>query len=430
MGLLLALVMVLPGAAQAADVYDGEVLDVDFGGDIKTFFLATVPYDHVLFLTPPYDPEVFDDPEPEVDPTGQGIADFRLKLDMRGGPFKFQLHNAITGVAPNAAGGAANAGVGQSTAQAVDLTWNEVDGEGLRVQSRVDRMSLAWRGSHADVTLGRQPISFGKALIFTPMDLVNPFNPAFIDQEYKPGVDALRADVYAGMATQITVAAAYAGDWDLPGMILAGYGQTTLGVWDLGLFAGSVREDLVGGVATAGSLGPVGLRGEVTWTEPADDAEDAFARAVVGGDWRPGEKTTLSGEVYVQTLGTTDPSEYLSTLSGDRYARGELWLAGKYYAGLSVSQEITPTVFGAMALIGNLSDPSAFAAPTIAWSVAGNTDFAAGCYFALGQRPNGISLENLLTAGLTEDAILSAIPVTTEFGLTPTTVFLQLKSYF
>jgi len=427
MSLLLAL---LVAPALAADVYDGEVLDVDFGGDIKTFFLATFPYDHVLFLQPPYDLEIFDDPAPEIDPTGQGVADFRLKLDVRGGPFKFQLHNALTGVAPNGAGGMTSSGVGRGADEAVDLTWDEVDGEGLRLQSRVDRLALTWRGPSVDLALGRQPISFGKALIFTPMDLVNPFNPAVIDQEYKPGVDAFRADVYAGMATQITFAAAYAGGWDLPGMILAGYGQTTLGVWDLGLFAGSVREDLVGGLATAGSVGPIGLRGEATWTEPADEEEDAFARVVVGGDWRPGEKTMLSGEVYLQTFGTTDPSEYLSSLTGERYSRGELWLVGKYYAGLSVSQEITPTVYGAMALIGNLSDPSAFVAPTLAWSVAGNTDFAAGCYFALGQRPNGISLENLLQAGLTEEAILGAIPVTTEFGMTPTTAFLQLKSYF
>ena len=40
------------------------------------------------------------------------------------------------------------------------------------------------------------------------------------------------------------------------------------------------------------------------------------------------------------------------------------------------------------------------------------------------------SLNNLLSAGLTEEALLGAVPVTTEFGLLPSTGFLQLKAYF
>jgi hypothetical protein len=429
--------LALVAAAGAADVYDSERLDVDLGGDIKTFMLATFPYDHVIFLGEDIDPDDLDNPAPEIDPYGQGVSDVRLKLELRAfNKLRFQLHDATTAIAPGAAGGLTNTGVGLTADQAVDLTWELEGGAGLTLRNRVDRLSLGWSGQGGeklgyDVTVGRQPITFGKALFFTPLDLVNPFNPAVIDQEYKPGVDALRGDLYLGMATQLTLAAAYAGDWDREGMVLAAYGQTTLGLWDLGLFGGSVRGDGVVGLATAGSAGPIGLRGEATYTAPSDEGEDDFVRAAFGGDWRPGARTTISGEVYYQSFGETDPGEYLAAYSSPRFERGEVWLVGVWYAGLSISQEITPTVYGNLAVIGNLVDPSAMVAPVLAWSVAGNVDFAVGGYFGAGKRPYGVTLADLIAeAGLDEDALLAAMPVNSEFGLLPATGFLQLKAYF
>lgn len=341
----------------------------------------------------------------------------------------------MTTRAPGASEGLTSAGVGLGADEAVDLTWNNELDEALAVQSRVDRLWLGYRGplgesAGLDVTLGRQPITFGNALFFTPMDLVNPFTPAVIDQEYKPGVDALRADLYLGMATRITAAAAYAGGWDREGLVVAGYGQTTVGIWDLGLFAGSVRDDLVVGVGTAGSAGPVGLYGEGTWTDPAEGDEDPFVRAAVGASWLPGPKTSLAGELYLQTLGVSEPHEYLLQQTGERYSRGELWLAGQAYAGLSLSQEIRPTLYGALAAVVNLQDGSAFAAPTLAWSVSDEADLAAGAFVGVGARPTGISWESLLQAGTELEDILAAVPVNSEFGMVPATGFLQLKMYF
>lgn len=410
--LLLAL---LTSTAQAADVWEGERLDVDLGGDVKTFTLATFPYDHVLM--------------PE-DPYGQGVADGRAKLDIRAfGVLRLTAHHAITVWAPNSTAGTGltQSGVGLSAPEAVDLTWEatDEDNEDLRVRGRTDRLVLSASLPHVDLSLGRQPVTFGKALMFTPMDLVTTFSPGVIDSEYKPGVDAARVDVYWGMAGQATVVAAYAGDWDPEGMIYAAYAQGTVGVWDIGGFAGYVREDWVFGATTAGSIFALGVRAEATVTLPPGEDEDPFVRAVVGADWLPHERVSLSAELYVQSIGAAEPSGYLDLYATERFARGELWAAGRWYLGLAGSFEIAPTLHASVAVIDNLADPSAMVAPGLAWSISDDAELGAGLYFGMGRRPKDITLEDLLTD---PDAISGAVQ--SEYGLIPTTGYLQLRAYF
>jgi hypothetical protein len=298
---------------------------------------------------------------------------------------------------------------------------------------------------HVDVALGRQAVSFGGGRFFTPLDLVNPFGPATIDTEWKPGVDALRVDAYAGMATKVTAVAAWAGapvvgedarDADRPlldDLVLAADAQTTVGLTDLSLFAGDVRAEPVFGVGVVSALGPVGVHGEGTVTLPDDD--DPFVRGVVGADWRPGDRTTLTGEVYAQTLGADAPGGYLRVLRGARVARGELWEAGQLYAALAVAQELTPLVSANVAAIANLRDPSALLSLAVTWNVADNADVAFGAYAGLGAPPDTVPLDLTLSAtgtpGLTmpTDAAL-ARSVNSEFGLYPTMGFVQARAYF
>lgn len=402
----------LLATALAAEVHSGEDLQVDLGGDVKTFVNTSFPYEHVLL---------------PQDPSGQGIVDFRLKAELR---YKrllvLKAHHATTLLAPGATTSAASTGVGNQAPEALPLSWEAYDTDGLILRGRMDRLSAQLRVPHADITLGRQPLSFGKTSFFTPLDLVSPFNPAVVDQEYRPGVDAARVDLYAGMATQLTLAAAYADDWDRQGMVFSAYGQTTLGVWDLGAYAGHVRGDQVYGLATAGSLGAVGVTGEGTVTLPDQDDVDPFVRAALGAFVRPTEKTTVTAEGYVQTLRDTDPDDYLKGLDDPRYERGELWLMGRYYAGVAVSQEVTPTVFANVAVISNVTDPSALIAPSVSWSVAQNADLSVSGFVGVGERPDDVELAELVL--MTEDD--AAAIVNSEFGLVPAAGVVRLATYF
>jgi hypothetical protein len=58
---------------------------------------------------------------------------------------------------------------------------------------RLDRINIAYTGERTVFRLGRQAISWGNGLLFTPMDIFNPFDPAAVDKEYKTDDDMFYA---------------------------------------------------------------------------------------------------------------------------------------------------------------------------------------------------------------------------------------------
>ena len=471
--------------AEGADAPAKPDASFDWGGHVKMFGLATFPYAIDLPDEPLYD---LLNPLPS-EPTGQAFLDGRLNLSVDVDTwFHWEAAHAITtslnadsardvsnaeiaeplqgedaltvladlarlgglidaDEATSTGSGASSpfsTGVGLAASEAFPLTWvawgdTPVD---LRVQGRTDRFLFKFSPERMDVTIGRQPVSFGHGMFFTPLDLINPFTPATVDTEYKPGLDAIRVDAYFGMAGQVTGVVAYTGKTYLyeapaPGestaerVSAAAYGQTTFGVTDLGLFYGFIKGDHVVGATMVTGVGPVGVTADAAVTVPRPElGEPVFFRGVVGVNGRPTGTTTLAGEVYVQTFGSTDAADLFDTLGSERAARGEVWQAGLVYAALSVSQEITPLLIGCLGAIGNLTDPSVLLTPSVSWSIAGNVDAVFGGYVGLGARPEGrtLDLDNLPDAPTADD--LSVLTPRSEFGTYPATVFVQLRAYF
>ena len=385
--------------------------DANLNGDLKSFNLVSFPYEAPLLF-------------PSTDPMAQAVVDGRLKGELtfnpeRGPRWRLLAHHAVSVVSGSAVtlGGTGAAG---TAPELVDLTWTVPEGGGATtVQGRTDRLLVESEAGPVTWTLGRQPVSFGTGLFFTPLDLVNPFFPGTIDTEYKPGVDALRVEAYGGLRFQQTLVAAWVGDCavttdgclaDSDDLALVSWSRVTLGVSDLGLFLGEVREDEVIGLSVVSALGPVGVHADASVTLPAGGG-DPFVRAVLGADGRPGPKTSLSGELYVQSNGAADPADYLLQAMGPRYVHGELWALGRFYTALSLSQELRPTLTGSLALIANVEDPSALLLPSLSASLADEVDLSAGAYVGLGARPEGLDMHS-------------------EFGLLPVTAYLRLAAYF
>jgi hypothetical protein len=207
--------------------------------------------------------------------------------------------------------------------------------------------------------------------------------------------------------------------------------RATVGVTDLAAFLGAVRGDLVLGASMQSSVGPMGLHGDVAVTLPAADLDEApFVRAVVGAEGRPTGTTTLLGEVYVQSFGTTDPSRLLDVLGSPRVARGEVWLSGVVYAGLSVSQEITPLLVGTVAGFVNLADPSALLAPSLSWSAAQGVDVVVGGFVGIGAAPEGRALDRTAVPERPTAADLAVIVPRSELGTYPANVFVKVAASF
>lgn len=447
--LILLTGLVCTPSALAAPVIEAERWSLDLGGDVKSFTFTAFPY--VWSLVPDDDLVALGmEPTPLMpeDPMAQGALDGRIKAVLRvGDALSLTAHarSAASYYSQALEAGAISLGaVGGGYDQVVDMSWEPVNAPNYMVEGRIDRLAAKMSIPHLDLTLGRQPVSFGSSWVFTPMDLVAPFSPTDIDTEYRPGVDAARVDAYFGMAGSVTAVAAYAGDWSTDGTVLAMHGGWTFGITDVGILAAYNRSEPVFGVDAASSIGPVGLHGEATITLPNDDGEDPFVRAAMGANWVPLEDLSLMGELYLQSFGGADSSEYLAVYGSERFARGEVWAAGRYYGALTVSYQLTPLLSASAFSVVNLADPSAMIGPTLAWSAAENAELAVGAFFGAGERPHDVNLsladlQNDDGSWITdeteyeqalEQVLTERTDVGSEFGMIPTVAYAQIKLYF
>ena len=413
--------------AQAARVVDRPDLRLDVGGDIKAFFNLSDPYEH-FFMPEGLQPSA--------------ALDFRFRFS---GAYNrwlsWEFHHSAT--MRYATEGAAMLGESLSTSPGAGsedpFAWTAHDEEGFAVFGRVDRMSLAFHGAGVDVRFGRQPISFGSGYFFTPLDLLSPYAPQVVDREYKPGVDAVRFDLYFGMSGRLTGVVARTRPEDPDGFTVIGNGGFTAGLFDLDFFVAKHYRDMILGFSTKGSAGPVGLHGDLslvvpfTGESPSESGEPTQFRLVVGADGRSAKGTAVMAELYVQSFGSDDSKGYLRAAADSRVMRGDYWTLGHVYAALSITQEITPVFFVGGVTIANLADPSALVGPSLTWSIASGVDLAAGGFIAVGKRPPTVDLMSFFGEDglpLSQDQILENLDSASEFGLLPHQAYVQLKVYF
>ncbi len=399
--------------------------EVSTNVDVKSFFVTVHPFDHILM--PPSD-------------TAQGFLDTRARLqwDLTDN-LSLEAHHVVTAGTPmyqtqlqlelaemgvtleEGMGSNLMTGVGLQAPEAIELSWRMKDSE-LFLQGRTDRLFLQTTLGNSTLRIGRQAISFGHGMVFNPMDLVQPFSIATIDNEYKAGIDAVRLDRYFGMTGQVTGVVAYAGSWDKEGLTAVLNAQGTLGLSDLSLFVGSVRSDIVLGTGVVSSFGAVGVHTDLTVTIP-DTEEDPFLRLTTGAIWRPFARSSVTAEYYYQSLGASKPEDYLSFASSERYARGELWVMGQHYATLGWGQEVTALAMVNGAIIANLQDASMMVSPSLSLSVSDDVQLVAGGYVGIGERPDATSTTEILLDP-------TKLQFNSEFGMMPGSGFVQVRSYF
>lgn len=324
---------------------------------------------------------------------------------------RVELHPALV-VGQKLGTGWLSSGVGREVPESVDLSIRE-DSEDWSVQARVD-----WAAVQVDVEgfraiVGRQAISHGQGKLFTPLDLVTPFSPTTLDSEFKPGVDALRSEVFYGDALRFDMTAAHLGEWDLDGSGLVGMATATLGSTDLSLYGASLYGDPVVGFSFFAPVNALGLYGDVGVTFE----DETQTRAVLGVDVRPTPTTGLSAEIYHQSFGVDDSADGLLLMGTQRYQRGELWLTGHNYVGLTLAQELAPLWMLSGMVIANLGDPSGLASVTLAWSAMENVGFDLGIIKGVGESPD-------------PNAVFPDLGIRSEFGLVPWTGTLAGRFYF
>ena len=266
----------------------------------------------------------------------------------------------------------------------MDLTAVIEQGDQYALQHRLDRLSLAYSSEKTVIRAGRQALSWGNGLFYAPMDLVNPFNPATIDTEYKAGDDMVYfqyllddgSDLQAAyvfrrdglgntesdVASMATKYHGYVGDGEYDVLIARHYGDGVLG---LGLSHG------IGGAQWGADL-------VVTDTD-----FDTYVQMTsnLSYSWVAFDKN-MSGtiEYHFNGFGLQSNRYDPIAIAGkpdllERLQRGESFALGRHYLAGSLLVELTPLWTVSPTVLLNAGDPSSLLQLITSYSVSDNIAF-------------------------------------------------------
>ena len=291
---------------------------------------------------------------------------------------------------------------------------------------RLDRLWVGYANDKTVVRFGRQALSWGNGLIFSPMDIVNPFDPTQVDTEFKAGDDMLygqylldngddfqlsyvvRRDIVSGdpAFSESTAAVKYHGiagnaEYDL--LVARNYGDTTLAL-------GGNR-----------SIGGAILRGDIVVTDAASGTKIQLVTNF-SYSWIWGGKN-VSGviEYYFDEFGQRDGHYDTSSLAQNpellqRLARGQSFTIGRHYIAGGLTIEMTPLWILTPSVFTNVDDKSALLQIVTRNNLSEDMEFIGALNVPLG--PNGSEYGGI------------ALDMTGLYLSTDASLFAQLAWYF
>ena len=290
---------------------------------------------------------------------------------------------------------------------------------------RLDRLWAGYASEKAVIRVGRQAISWGNGLFYAPMDLVNPFDPAAVDTEYKAGDDMLYVQYLQDSGNDVQAAVVVRRD-PLDGEVERRQGTAAAkyhgfaGGREYDLLLAEHYGDLVAGLGGSVSPGGAVLRGDLVVTDTDTDTHlQLVANGSYSWTWR-GRNMSGALEYHFNGFGQRDGRYDPASLAGNpdllaRLARGEAFTLGRHYLAGSVLVEMTPLWTVTPTVLVNVTDPSALLQLVTSFSLSDNMTFLGSLNVPIG--PDGSEFGGIETGG---DLYLSSGPG----------VFAQLAGYF
>ncbi len=252
----------------------------------------------------------------------------------------------------------------------MDLTHVISQDSDSEVAHRLDRLYVDITSTSAVARIGRQAVSWGNGLIYTPMDFFNPFDPAAVDKEYKTGDDMLYGQYLRqnGDDTQ----AVWVFRRDLNGEVtndvdsIAAKYHGFAGEQEYDLLIAQHFDDNVFGLGGITNVGGAVWRGDITLTDTQTDNVFSLVTSL-SYSWI-GWGKNISGiiEYFYNGFGIADGNYSPAALASnpdlvERIVRGELFTLGRNYVAASAMMEITPLWLLTPNVFINASDGSMLA---------------------------------------------------------------------
>lgn len=179
----------------------------------------------------------------------------------------------------------------------LDMSWTPLEGEQHIWHLHIDRLSLSYFSDPIEVRFGRHRLNWSRTFVWSPNDLFNNFAYLDFDYEERPGTDALSFRYNWSYASGLELAYNPADTFEKS--VIGAMVRESYGSYDIQLIGGYYRDKLALGGGLSGYLGGAGLKGEVTYFQPAADLLDqsGTVNATVGLDYMLPSSLYLRGEI-------------------------------------------------------------------------------------------------------------------------------------
>jgi hypothetical protein len=253
-----------------------------------------------------------------------------------------------------------------------DLTSVITQGNNRVLAHRLDRLSVDVTGQNAVARFGRQAVSWGNGLIYTPMDFFNPFDPVAVDKEYKTGDDMLYGQYLQnnGNDVQAVWVIRRNNDGDISSDVnsVAAKYHGFAGNNEFDLLLAEHYKDKIAGFGGITDIGGALWRGDMTLTRTDDrlrPSENIFSLVTsLSYSWLSwGHNTSGTIEYFYNGFGQSNGNYSPVALAAnpdltERIIRGELFTLGRHYIALSAMVEMTPLWLLTPNIFINASDSS------------------------------------------------------------------------
>lgn len=400
--------------------------DIFNGGHAKYFFVANTFPDDSLYLD-------------YVDsPTLDHKADLRLKFDWQKDSVQIASDYQLIGaqgdgfeLANNLPGNILITDtVPGDKYRLFDLTHIISESSDSALVQRLDRLYIGITGKNAVLRVGRQAVSWGNGLIYTPMDFFNPFDPAAVDKEYKTGDDmaygqylrqngddlqavwVLRRDELGDVSSDVdSVAAKYHGFF---------------GDREYDLLLAEHYDDTIFGLGAVSDLGSALWRGDITLTETGTENVTSLVTSLSYSwiSWNHNVSGII--EYFYNGFGQAANDYSPAALAAnpdlvERLFRGELFTLGRHYLALSSMIEMTPLWLLTPNAFINLGDGSFLAQVSTSYDLKQDLQILAALNIPVGAAGTEYGgIDSGITGPAMTDRTLSTGP----------SIFAQLAWYF
>jgi len=358
-----------------------------------------------------------DDPTYYNKRTVSGVAGSgRLMLDGRTGDYlSLEMHAEQSYIPLHLQTGGSTLATLQGTERSDALDWSFA---GKRSHLLLDRLNVQYASNRLYLKAGRQPVNLARTFYFTPNDFFAPFAAQTFYRTYKPGVDALRADIQLAELSQLSLISVlgyrsnalgdngWSNNIDSARNAYLARASRIFGDIEFALLGGTVKKDVILGGDFQGELFEwLGIRGEGHMNIPNPAAQKRRLEVSIGVEHRWENTLTLRAEQFYHGGGTNNRAAYslTNTVQGLYMARN--------YTALGANYEFTPLLTGDMTVIHNWLDSSSLFAVYALYSLSDESELALSGTLASGRKP-------------------AAATINSEFGLYGNFISCEVRSYF